>query len=38
MSTTPPENRRRVRRAPLVAVAVTLSGVVGSLDCAAADR
>ena len=34
MSTTPPEQRRRIRRGPLVVLAVVLSGVVGSLDAA----
>ena len=36
MSTTPPEQRRRIRRAPLVVLAVVLSGVVGSVGAASA--
>ena len=36
MSTTPPEHRRRMRRAPLVVLAVVLSGVVGSVGAVSA--
>ena len=36
MSTTTAEHRRRVRRAPLVVLAVVLSGVVGSVGAASA--